>query len=128
MKKIEQLSLITVKKQIDNLVVEPSIRLGLKIVFLGLGANFLWLAWWWNKLPPEVPLLLSRAYGEGRLVNQWGLWILPFSSVIISLVSIRIASSIINNDKLLGQMLIWLAALIVVMGLISLIEITLLIT
>lgn len=128
MKKDEQLSLLMVKKQVDNLVVNPSIRVGLKLIFLGLGLSFLWLAWWWNKLPPEVPMLFSRAYGEGRLINQWGLWMLPGSSLIISLISIRVAGNILEKDRLLAQMLIWLAMLIVAMGLISLIKITLLVT
>src|SRR3989344_8051572 len=119
MKKIEQikifpevkLNLGSVKKQVDNLTLDKTAKLGLKIVFLSLASVFLWLAIWWRKLPPEVPLLYSQAYGESRLISQWGLWLLPGSSLIINIISIRLAGSLIEKDKLLAQILVWLAAL-----------------
>ncbi|MDZ7587045.1 MAG: hypothetical protein U0946_04765, partial [Patescibacteria group bacterium] len=73
------------------------------------------------------PLLYSRAYGEGRLINQWGLWLLPISSLIINLISIRLAGSLIEKDKLLAQILVWLAALTTTMALVGLIKIVLLV-
>lgn len=135
MKKIEQVKIFPegklniglVKKQIDSLALDKTAKNGLKIVFLSLAGNFLWLGGWWHRLPPEVPLLYSRAYGEGRLISQWGLWLLPISSLIVNLVSIRLAGSLIEKDKLLAQILIWLAALTTTMTLVGLIKIVLLI-
>lgn len=125
MKKIEQIKIYY--KQVDNLALDKTAKLGLKIVFLSLAGNFLWLAAWWHKLPPEVPLLYSRAYGEGRLISQWGLWLLPILSLIINLISIRLAGSLIEKDKLLAQILVWLAALTTTMALVGLIKIVLLV-
>jgi len=125
MKKIEQIKIYY--KQVDNLALDKTAKIGLKIVFLSLAGNFLWLAAWWHKLPPEVPLLYSRAYGEGRLISQWGLWLLPGSSLIINLISIRLAGSLIEKDKLLAQILVWLAVLTNMMALVGLIKIVLLV-
>jgi hypothetical protein len=36
------------------------------LVFLALGA----LAWTWNRLPPEIPLLYSLPWGEQQLVSK----------------------------------------------------------
>lgn len=125
MKKIEQIKIYY--KQVDNLALDKTVKLGLKTVFLSLAFSFWWLAIWWYKLPPEVPLLYSRAYGEGRLISQWGLWLLPISSLIINLISIRLAGSLIEKDKLLAQILVWLAALTTIMALVGLIKIVLLV-
>lgn len=125
MKKIDQIKIY--KKQVDNLALDKTAKLGLKTVFLSLAFSFWWLAVWWYKLPPEVPLLYSRAYGESRLINHWGLWLLPGFSSIINLISIRLAGSLIEKDKLLAQILIWLAALTTTMSLVSLIKIVLLV-
>lgn len=125
MKKIEQIKIYY--KQVDNLALDKTVKLGLKTVFLSLAGNWLWLAIWWHKLPPEVPLFYSRAYGEGRLISQWGLWLLPISSLIINLISIRLAGSLIEKDKLLAQILVWLAALTTTMALVGLIKIVLLV-
>ncbi|MDZ7586515.1 MAG: hypothetical protein U0946_02060 [Patescibacteria group bacterium] len=125
MKKIEQIKIYY--KQVDNLALDKTAKIGLKIVFLSLAFSFLWLGGWWHKLPPEVPLLYSRAYGESRLISQWGLWLLPGSSLIINLISIRLAGSLIEKDKLLAQILIWLAVLTNMMTLVGLIKIVLLV-
>lgn len=130
MKQAEQirLSLKSVKKQVDNLAVDQATKLGLKVVFLSLGLSFIWLAVFWSKLPPEVPLLYSRPYGEARLVNHWALWSLPLLSLVLSLISIRKAGELIEKDRLLGQMLVWFASLTTVMVLIALIKIVVLVT
>lgn len=121
MKKIEQIKIYY--KQVDNLALDKTAKLGLRIVFLSLAGCFLWLAVWWSKLPPEVPLLYSQAYGESRLISQWGLWLLPISSLIIDIISIRLAGSLIENDKLLAQILVWLTVLTNMMALVNLMKI-----
>lgn len=35
------------------------------------------VAFKWNSLPPEVPLLYSRNWGEGQVVDLWFLFIIP---------------------------------------------------
>lgn len=116
-----------IKNQIDSLAVDPVTKLGSRVGFMALGLGFLILAVSWRGLPPEVPLLYSQPYGESQLISVWGLWLLPGLGLIIESVSIRVAGSIIEEDKLLAQILTWIASLVAIMSLVSLIKIILLV-
>lgn len=116
-----------VKQQVNNLTVDKTTKLGLRLLFLSLGLSFFWLAGWWYQLPPEIPLLYSRPYGESRLVNQWNLWLLPIGSLVINLISIKIAGNLIETDKLLAQVLILSGTIANIMALITLIRVILLV-
>lgn len=35
------------------------------------------MAFKWNRLPPEVPLLYSRNWGENQVVDLWFIFIIP---------------------------------------------------
>lgn len=121
------LSLTLAKKQVDNLATDKTIKFGLKVLFIGLGLGCLWLALWWVKLPPELPLFYSRPYGESRLTNQWNLWLLPAVSLMINLVSIKSAANLLEKDKLLAQIIVWTATITTTMILVSLIKVVLLV-
>lgn len=115
------------KKQIDSLTVDPVAKLGLRIGFVALGLSFLVLAFMWRRLPPEVPLLYSRPYGESQLISVWGLWLLPGFSFMVEMGSIRGAGAVIERDKLLAQILSFVGALVCLMTLVSLVKIILLV-
>lgn len=125
--KLSRFDFKIVKQQVDNLAVDKTTKFGLRLLFLSLGLSLLWLAGWWHRLPPEIPLLYSRPYGEGRLVSQWNLWLLPTASFFINLISIKIAGNLIKTDKLLAQILILSGMIANIMALITLIRIILLI-
>ena len=134
MKKAEQTKIFpakpsyqAIKTQIDNLAIDRITKLALRIGFLSLGLGFLILALAWFKLPPEVPLLYSQPYGESQLISVWGLWLLPITSLIVELISIRSAGAVIEEDKLLAQILTFSGSIVAIMGLIGLIRIILLV-
>ncbi|MCX6817002.1 MAG: hypothetical protein NTZ93_03990 [Candidatus Beckwithbacteria bacterium] len=118
----------TVKKQVDTLASDKAAKNGLRLLFAALGVSWLWLGGWWHKLPPEVPLFYSLAYGEGRLADRWELWLLPALMLLVDLISIKAAGNLIEKDKLLAQILVWIAAIITTMMLIALVKIVFLIT
>lgn len=128
MKKSQQIKIFPKKKasfgliktQIDNLVLDPVAKLGMRLGFVSLGLGVIVLAFYWFRLPPEVPLLFSRPYGEGRLISVWGLAVLPIFGMIIQAVSLRWAGSVLEEDKLLAQIIVWIGALVSMMSLISL--------
>jgi len=117
-----------IKTQIDGLAINEVTKLALRIGFLSLGLSFLILALIWIKLPPRVPLLYSEPYGESQLISVWGLWLLPLTSLVVELVSIRGAGAVIEEDKLLAQILTFVGSIVAVMGLIGVIRIVLLVT
>ena len=43
------------------------------------------LALYWRSLPPEIPLLYSRPWGQDQLVSPYFLWLLPLISLVCGL-------------------------------------------
>ncbi len=115
-----------VKKQIDTLSTDRVAKLGLRTSFLSMGLSFLILALAWAKLPPEVPLLYSRPYGQSQLMPAWGLWLLPGLGLLINIVSIRWAGVVFETEKLLAQILIWVGGLTALMAMAAVIKVVLL--
>src|SRR3972149_9379426 len=115
-------SLKLIKEEIDQLSTDPTAKLGLRLGFLGLGPSLLLLAIAWYKLPPELPLLYSRPYGQDQLINYWQIWLLPLIAGLIEIIAVRSASSLIEKDKLLTHILVWSATLITLMILITIVQ------
>lgn len=116
-------SFYSLKQEIDELSLDPSAKLGLRLAFLVIGAQFILIALFWRRLPPEVPLLYSRAYGEAQLVNNFWLWLLPGLAFILELISIRLAAKARAEHQLWSQTLAWVGAIVAVMSLTTLIKI-----
>lgn len=111
------------KEQLDSLSVKPLAKLGMRISFLAMGLSLIVLALSWGKLPPEVPLLYSRPYGEEQLVARWGLVLLPSSALIINVICLRAASMVLETEELLAQILVWIGCLSALMAGITLVKI-----
>lgn len=126
MRKVKNLFNLT-KQQLDSLSLNPSIKLGMQISFLALGVSLLVIMIFWQRLPPEVPMLYSRPYGEEQLVRVGKLLLLPGSALLINIFSFRVASVALETEKLLAQILIWTGCLVSVMATATLIKIVLLV-
>ncbi|OIN88233.1 hypothetical protein COW80_01520 [Candidatus Beckwithbacteria bacterium CG22_combo_CG10-13_8_21_14_all_01_47_9] len=113
----------SLKREIDELSLDPAAKLGLRLAFLAIGLQFIVIALFWHRLPPEVPLLYSRAYGDAQLVNNFWLWLLPLLTFILELISIRLAAKARTDHQLWSQMLSWTGAVIAIMGLTTLVKI-----
>ncbi len=118
-----KVSLSQVKSQIDNLAEDPVMKLILRVGLIGLGLSLMLLAITWKWLPPEVPLVYSRPYGESQLISAWGLWLIPLIGLIIEMVAIRFSGEVVAEDKLLARLVTGMASLVTVMALIGLIKV-----
>lgn len=118
-----KVSLSQVKSQIDNLAEDPVMKLILRVGLIGLGLSLMLLAITWKWLPPEVPLVYSRPYGESQLISAWGLWLIPLIGLIIEIVAIRFSGEVVAEDKLLARVVTGMASLVTVMALIGLIKV-----
>lgn len=116
-------SFYSLKQEIDELSLDPSAKLGLRLAFLAIGAQFILIALFWLRLPPEVPLLYSRAYGEAQLVNNFWLWLLPGLTFILELISIRLAAKARTEHQLWSQILAWVGTIVAAMSLTTLTKI-----
>ncbi len=117
------ISFYSLKQEIDELSLDPAAKLGLRLAFSAIGLQFIVIALFWYRLPPEVPLLYSRAYGKAQLVNGFWLWFLPLLTLALELISIRLAAKARVDHQLWSQILAWLGAIIAAMGLTTLIKI-----
>jgi len=115
------------KGQFDSLATDSIAKWGMQLSFIVLGFNILLLVVTGYRLPPEVPLLYSRPYGQSQLVPSWGLWMLLGLMALISLTCFRIASSLLEKERLLAQVLVWTGCLVTIMGCITLIKTILLV-
>lgn len=118
-----KVSLSQVKSQIDNLAEDPVMKLILRAGLISLGLSLMLVAITWKWLPPEVPLVYSRPYGESQLISAWGLWLIPLAGLIIEMVAIRFSGEVVAEDKLLAQVVTGMASLVTLMALIGLIKV-----
>jgi len=100
----------------------------LKIVITLLGLNLatgLLVIFLQNNLPPEVPLLYGRAYGEKQLVDS--IWLIIPSITAVLAILINTAVSCFIKEKLLQQILITTSIVATILALITTIKIILLV-
>ena len=57
-------------------------RITAALTVSGLGM----IAVFWKKIPPEVPMLYTRPWGQDQLVPPWSLWALPLFGLAIGLL------------------------------------------
>lgn len=108
------------KREIEELSLDPVTRLGLRLGFTAIGLQLIILALSWHRLPPQTPLLYSHAYGAAQLVNSLWLWLLPLLTLAIELISIRLAVKAGKENQLWSQLLSWVGTLSAAMTLITL--------
>ena len=116
------------KQELDTLLKDKATSLNIKITLILLGISWLILLFFWFKLPPQVPLLYSRPWGESQLVNKPLIALLPGITTFLSLVNLRLASLLFKNEKFLSQVLVWLNLTVAVLATTALVRILIIIT
>jgi hypothetical protein len=90
---------------------------------VGIGSLLIY----WRNLPPETPLLYSRPWGQDQLVSPYFLWILPFVSSGVGVVT-GVWGQKICAEGVLRSMLLTTSLVIQVITITGLIRILLLVT
>ena len=76
----------------------------------------------WRNLPPEVPLLYSRPWGEDQLTSPYFLWIIPVLGIVIGsglgLVTNKIEDKMLRVIFLASNIVI---QIVIVLGLVKII-------
>lgn len=119
---------IRARQELDTLLKDKAASLNIKITLILLGISWIILLFFWFKLPPQVPLLYSRPWGENQLVNKSLITLLPGLSTFLSLVNLRLASLLFKNEKFLSQVLVWLNLTVAVLAATALVRILIIIT
>ncbi|HUS52142.1 MAG TPA: hypothetical protein VMX77_01600 [Candidatus Bathyarchaeia archaeon] len=80
-----------------------SLAIKLSLVFL-LG-NLILLLLFWQRFPPQVPLFFSRPWGESQLGPPAMLFLFPFLSLVLLITNFILIIRLIEEEKLLAQIL-----------------------
>lgn len=116
------------RREFDSLLKHSPTSQIIKATFIVLGLSWLGLVWFWEKLPPEIPLLYSRPWGEEQLVRQPFILLLPGLSTFFSLINLRLASFFFAQEKFLSQLIVWLNTVVTLLAATTLLRILLIIT
>ena len=116
------------RQEFDSLLKHRPTSHIIKATLIILGISWLSLVWFWGKLPPEVPLLYSRPWGEEQLVPQSFILLLPGLSTLFSLVNLRLASFFFAQEKFMSQLIVWLNGVVTILAATTLVRIVLIIT
>ena len=85
--------------------------------------------WWsYGRLPPEIPLWLSRPWGQAQLASKEWVWVIPGSLTGLTLIALVVAGMAYREEKLLARMVVGgmgLAGLMLVYALIRIINLAL---
>lgn len=109
-------------------IKDKTIRIGFQLSLLFLIVQLAILVFFWDKLPPQVPLLYSRPWGEEQLISPVGLFIPPIISFLIIIVNSIAATLIPGEEKLASQLLVLFAAVFSFLCFITIFKIVTLIT
>lgn len=90
--------------------------------------QILLILFFWQRLPPEVPLFYSRPWGKEQLTTPFGFFILPLLSLIIILIHSAFTYFIPKEEKFVSKTLDISAVVFNFLCLITLTKIILLIT
>lgn len=93
-----------------------------RINVLVLVIQFGYLLFFFNRLPPEVPLYYSLPWGVSQITSVKDLFILPIVSILILIVN-NCLSILINENKLLSKILISNSLIISIFNLVTLVRI-----
>ncbi|MFA5025130.1 MAG: hypothetical protein WC503_01290 [Candidatus Shapirobacteria bacterium] len=95
----------------------------LRLCVVLLIAQIVLIIWFYNQLPPEIPLYFSRPWGESWLAPSSMIFILPLLSLIVLLTNYFLAIFYHQRKLLLAQLLVIFAFIISLFSTVSVLKI-----
>ncbi len=81
------------------------------------------IIWFYNQLPPEIPIFFSRPWGESWLSSPSSIFILPLFSLLILLLNYFLALYFYAQKVLLSGLLVVFGFIISLFSTVSLLQI-----
>lgn len=63
------------------------------------------IAFYWKRLPPEIPLFYSKPWGSSMLAHQIFIWLIPTLSFLFIFVNFCIVIFFLQENKFLNRVL-----------------------
>lgn len=95
----------------------------LRLSFLMLIIQLVTILWFFNQLPPELPLYYSQNWGQPWLASTSSIFILPLFSLIVFIINYSLAIYFYNKKIILTQFLTIFSFIVSLFCTISVIEI-----
>lgn len=86
------------------------------------------IVWFFNQLPPEIPLFFSKPWGQLWLTSSSSIFVLPLFSLVVLLLNYFLAIFYHQRKPLLSQLLVIFASIISLFSTVSVLEIINLVT
>lgn len=100
--------------------------IALSLFLISLGIIFLVI--FWSRFPPQVPLFYSQTWGEGRLAPKIQVIFLPAFAFLIFFLNLFLSARFFIKDVFLSRILIGTGFVLVLALVLTLFQITNLIT
>jgi hypothetical protein len=81
------------------------------------------IIWFYNQLPPEIPIFFSRPWGASWLSSTSSIFILPLFSLIVFLINYLLALYFHQKKLLISQLLVIFTFIVSLFSTVSLIKI-----
>lgn len=75
---------------------------GLLVADILMVGSFLWRL---SKLPPQIPLLYSKSWGEDRLVDIWYVFVIPVLLHVFIILNLYIKKRFFAEDEIVKKII-----------------------
>lgn len=111
------------KDALKNLCQDPFCLWGVTLSLIPLTLGTFFLASFWSRLPPQVPLFYSRVWGEEQLAQKYQIIILPAFAILAFLFNFFVSARLFPKEPLLARILIGSSCLLVFILILALFQI-----
>jgi len=115
--------LTTILAGLGKLWLETNVSRPLRLNLIIISLQIILIVIFFSQLPPQVPLYYSRPWGEAQLAPTHHLFILPLISILFLLINSLVSLPFIEKAIFISVSLAWAGLIASSLGLITLINI-----
>jgi len=95
-------SLQSAKNELNSLLKNPQTVLFIKISLIIIGISWIAYGLFYQFMPPLIPLLFSRPWGQPQLIEKGYFILLPSIVTVLFAVNTRLASALLKQNVLMA--------------------------
>ncbi|PIP53021.1 hypothetical protein COX08_03365 [Candidatus Beckwithbacteria bacterium CG23_combo_of_CG06-09_8_20_14_all_34_8] len=119
-------SLQSARNEFNSLLKNPNTIILIKISLIIVGISWISYGLFYQFMPPMIPLLFSRPWGQTQLINKSYFISLPAIITMLFLINLRLASILLRRDMLMAIIILTSYSVCGLIGLITIIRLMIL--
>jgi len=119
-------SLQSARNEFNSLLKNPNTIILIKISLIIVGISWISYGLFYQFMPPMIPLLFSRPWGQTQLINKSYFISLPAIITMLFLINLRLASILLRRDVLMAIIILTSYSVCGLIGLITIIRLMIL--